>query len=261
MAPQLAGQRMVEVAAGERSRQTAAGGESAPRSLCLSVVMPVFNEEATLAQVVDRVLQLDIGVNIELIAVNDGSSDSSLAILRAVADPRLIVCDQGTNQGKGAALRTGFQRATGDVVVIQDADLEYDPADWENLLEPILSGECDVVYGSRFLGSSRGMRWQNRAANKALTAFTRRLFGTEITDMETCYKLIRRTELEGLALEANRFDIEAEITARLLRRGTRIVERPISYEARSHDEGKKIGWRDGVQAVTTLIRWRMRRDV
>ena len=232
-----------------------------PSRPVLSVIMPVYNESATVAEVVQRVLTVDLGLDIDLIAVDDGSSDDSLAILDAIPDPRLRIARHGRNRGKGAAIRTGLSAAEGDVVVIQDADLEYDPAQWARLIQPILNGECDVVYGSRFLGDPAGMRWQNRMANRGLTAMTRVLFGTGITDMETCYKLIRLDVLDDLHLEANKFDIEPEITARLLRRGVTIHELPISYEARTHDDGKKIGWRDGVAAVRTLVKWRLRRKV
>ena len=232
-----------------------------PRRPVLSVIMPVYNESATVAEVVQRVLAVDLELDIDLIAVDDGSSDDSVAILDAIPDPRLRIALHGHNRGKGAAIRTGLSAAEGDIVVIQDADLEYDPAQWARLVQPILNGECDVVYGSRFLGDPTGMRWQNRMANRGLTAMTRLLFGTAITDMETCYKLIRLDVLDDLHLEANKFDIEPEITARLLRRGVTIHELPISYEARTHDDGKKIGWRDGVAAVRTLVKWRLRRKV
>lgn len=225
----------------------------------LSVIMPVYNEEATLAEVVHRVLSLDLGVEIDLIAVDDGSSDESVAILHGIADPRLRIASHATNRGKGAAIKTGLTVAMGDVVVIQDADLEYDPTQWATLLEPILAGAADVVYGSRFLGETHGMRWQNRAANKALTALTRLLYGSHITDMETCYKLIRLDLLDDMRLEANRFDNEPEITGRLLRRGVTIHGMPIAYEARTHDAGKKIGWTDGLAAIRTLAKWRIRR--
>ena len=231
------------------------------RRTVLSVIMPVFNEQATLEQIVDRVLSLDLPVDIELLAVDDGSADRSVEILRGVEDPRLRVAVHQQNKGKGAAIRTGLNAANGDIVVVQDADLEYDPAQWSELLVPILNRDADVVYGSRFLGDASGMRWQNRWANKGLTAMTRILFGTGITDMETCYKMLRLDVLAGISLEANRFDIEPEITARLLRRGVTIHEIPIAYEARSHDDGKKIGWRDGVAAVKTLVKWRLRRAV
>ncbi len=234
---------------------------SPPPRQVLSVIMPVYNEAATLAEVVQRVLTVDLGLDIDLIAVDDGSSDDSVAILDAIPDPRLRIALHGKNRGKGAAIRTGLSVATGDIVVIQDADLEYDPAQWARLLRPILDEECDVVYGSRFLGDSTGMRWQNRLANKGLTALTRLLFGTGITDMETCYKMIRLDVLDDVCLEADKFDIEPEITARLLRRDVTIRELPISYEARTHDEGKKIGWRDGLSAVRTLVKWRLRRTV
>jgi len=220
--------------------------------------MPVYNEAATLAEVVHRVLTLDIGVDIDLIAVDDGSTDDSVAILHAIPDPRLRIAIHAENRGKGAAIRTGLNAAAGEIVVIQDADLEYDPSQWETLIQPILSRDADVVYGSRFMGRPVGMRWQNRAANVALTALTRVLFRARITDMETCYKLIRLDVLDDVRLEASRFDVEPEITARLLRRGVQIHELPIDYVARSHEDGKKIGWRDGVAAVRTLIKWRIR---
>jgi glycosyltransferase involved in cell wall biosynthesis len=225
----------------------------------LSVIMPVYNEASTLAEVVQRVLSLDLGVDIDLIAVDDASHDGSAEILSSIPDPRLRVSTHEVNRGKGAAIRTGLDAAAGEVVVIQDADLEYDPAQWEQLLAPILAGEADVVYGSRFLGDAKGMRRRNRWANKGLTAITRVLFGTGITDMETCYKLIRLDLLADIELEASRFDIEPEITARLLRRGVTIHELPIAYEARTHDDGKKIGWSDGVAAIHTLLKWRLRR--
>ena len=221
--------------------------------------MPVYNEEATLDEVVSRVLALDLDVEIELIAVNDGSTDRSLELLSSVTDARLRVVDHGTNRGKGAAVRSGIAASTGEIVVVQDADLEYDPAEWDRLLQPVLAGEADVVYGSRFLGDALGMRWQNRAANKLLTWLTRILYGSRLTDMETCYKVMRRPTVAAIELEADQFDLEPEITARLLRRGVRIVELPITYEARTHDEGKKIGWRDGLQAISTLVKWRFRR--
>jgi glycosyltransferase involved in cell wall biosynthesis len=225
----------------------------------LSVIMPVYNEAATLAEVVPRVLSLDLGVDIDLIAVDDGSADGSIEILESIPDARLRVLKHDHNRGKGAAIRTGLEAATGDVVVIQDADLEYDPSQWAGLLAPILAGEADVVYGSRFMGEANGMRRRNRLANQGLSAATRLLFGARITDMETCYKLIRRDLLTGMHLEASRFDIEPEITARLLRRGVTIRELPIAYEARTHEAGKKIGWRDGVAAIRTLLKWRFRR--
>lgn len=245
-----------ETAASETAASKAPGGARP----MLSVIMPVYNESATLASVIARVLALDIGVDIDLIAVDDGSSDDSVQILRAVEDPRLRTVIHPHNRGKGAAIRSGLSAASGDIVVIQDADLEYDPTQWGRLLQPILRGEVDVVYGSRFLGDAAGMRWQNKLANKALTAMTRILFGTAITDMETCYKMMRLEVLQDLELEAEKFDIEPEITARLLRRGVDIHELPIDYEARTHDEGKKIGYSDGLAAITTLMKWRLRRD-
>ena len=226
----------------------------------LSVVVPVFNEAATVAHVLERVLGTELPVQLELIAVDDGSSDASLTILEGVDDPRLRVIRHADNAGKGASIRTGLAAATGDIVVIQDADLEYDPADWADLLPPLLSGEVDVVYGSRFMGSPEGMQWQNRMANQFLSALTSVLYRQRLTDMETCYKLIRRSVFTSLELTADRFDIEPEITAQLLRRGIEIRELPISYSARSQEDGKKIGYRDGLAAIVTLIRWRFARS-
>lgn len=228
------------------------------RTRCLSVIMPVFNEEGTAAQVARRVLDLDLPVRLELVAVDDGSSDGTVGSLREIHDPRfrLLVC--AVNGGKGSAIKRGIDAVTGDIVVIQDADFEYDPTQFAELLEPILSGETQVVYGSRFMGHVEGMRWQNRLANSVLSTLTNVLFGARLTDMETCYKMMDTKLLRSLDLQAQRFDIEPEITARLLRRRQSIMELPIRYEGRTHSEGKKIGWSDGVKAITTLISWRLR---
>ena len=233
--------------------------DAAAPDTVLSVVVPVYNEAATVADVLGRVLATPLPVQLEVIAVDDGSADGSATILDGIDDPRLRVIRHAANAGKGAAIRTGLAAATGDIVVIQDADLEYDPADWAELLPPLLAGEVDVVYGSRFMGSPVGMQWQNRWANRFLSGLTSVLYRRRLTDMETCYKLIRRSVFTSLDLSADRFDIEPEITAQLLRRGIEIRELPISYAARSHEDGKKIGYRDGLAAIRTLIRWRFAR--
>lgn len=224
----------------------------------LSVLLPVYNEEATLDVLLDRLLAIDPGVPFEVIAVNDASSDASGEILARRKDRRLTVITHLSNRGKGAAVQTALASARGEVTVIQDADLEYDPDQLRRLVAPVIAGATDVVYGSRFLGSVSDMRRRNRLANLGLTWMTRLLYGTTITDMETCYKVIRRDIIADLHVEAQRFDMEPEITARLIRRGHNILELPISYEGRTHDAGKKIGYADGIEAIVTLIRWRFR---
>lgn len=224
----------------------------------LSVLLPVYNEESTLDELLAKLLSIDPGVTFEVIAVDDASADRSGEILAACEDPRLTVITHRTNRGKGAAVQTALSAATGDVTVIQDADLEYDPEQLGALVAPVVAGETDVVYGSRFLGSVSDMRRRNRLANLGLTWMTRLLYRTTITDMETCYKVIRREIIADLHVEAQRFDMEPEITARLIRRGHHILELPIAYEGRTHDDGKKIGYADGIEAIVTLIRWRFR---
>jgi len=233
-----------------------ASGDATPCEPLLSVVVPMFNESATVADIVQQILTVEVPARIELIAVDDASDDNSAEIVGGFEDERVTVIRRTENGGKGAAIRDGLALTTGDYVVIQDADLEYDPSDWARMLAVLENDEVLAVYGSRFLGSSmdRG-RWQNRAANWALSRFTSVLFGHTLTDMETCYKMIDREVFLGLELSANRFDIEPEITAKLLRGGHRIVEVPISYTPRTHTEGKKIGWRDGVQAGSSLLKW------
>ena len=222
----------------------------------LSILLPVYNEEATLEELLDRLLAIDPGVPFEVVAVNDASADRSQEILEERDDPRLTVINHRSNRGKGAAVRTAVSAAKGRVTVIQDADLEYDPEQLRDLVTPVLSGEADVVYGSRFLGSVEHMRRRNRLANLGLSWMTRLLYNTHITDMETCYKVIPRDVFLDLEVEAQRFDMEPEITARLIRRGHQITELPIEYEGRTHDDGKKIGYADGFEAIATLIKWR-----
>jgi glycosyltransferase involved in cell wall biosynthesis len=224
-------------------------------SVTVSVVIPVFNERETVEQLLERVREVPL--RLEVIVVDDGSSDGTRDLLPALEGSlidRLLMHER--NQGKGAALRTGFQHATGDVVVVQDADLEYDPYELPYLLEPILSGKADAVYGSRFLGGPhRVLLFWHSIGNRVLTLMSNMFTDVNLTDMETCYKMVRRELLQSLPLSANRFGIEPELTARLAQAGARIYELPISYHGRSYAEGKKIGWKDGVSALWAIFKY------
>jgi glycosyltransferase involved in cell wall biosynthesis len=210
--------------------------------------------------VIDRLLTIDFPADREIIVVNDGSSDGTRDVLgRLEGTPGLRIVHAEVNRGKGHAIRLGLEHARGDVIAIQDADLELDPAQLGSLVEPLLRNEADVVYGSRFLGRRPDAPWLTVAANRTLTALTNLLYGSSITDMETCYKIMRTPIVRGLGLTSDRFDIEPEITARLLKAGHRIVECPVSFTPRSRVAGKKIGWRDGVAAVRVLFRHRFSR--
>jgi len=232
------------------------------RAELLSIVVPVYNEVRTVRAVIERLVAIDLPVAREIIVVNDGSTDGTREVLDSVGirDPgsgiRVIHVDQ--NAGKGAAIRRGFNEATGTIVAIQDADLELDPQQLSTLVAPILRGDADVVYGSRFLAGRPAAPWITIVANRALTTTTNVLFGSSITDMETCYKIMRAEVARSLQLDANRFDIEPQITARVLRRGHRIHELPVKFEPRSRAQGKKIGWRDGVRALEVLFKERFR---
>jgi glycosyltransferase involved in cell wall biosynthesis len=227
----------------------------------LSIIVPVYNEGSTIGAVIERLRSIPLPIAREIIVVDDGSHDGTRAALDRYADGRaeVTVLRHEVNRGKGAAVRLGFARATGTVVAIQDADLELDPAQLSDLIAPILAGETDVVYGSRFLTRGVDAPWLTVAANRALTGMTNLLFRARLTDMETCYKIMRTTVARSLPLEANRFDIEPEITARLLRAGHRIVERRVTFAPWSRAAGKKIGWADGVTAIRTLLRLRFTR--
>jgi glycosyltransferase involved in cell wall biosynthesis len=234
----------------------------------LSIIVPVYNEVRTVRAVIDRLLAIDLPVAREIIVVNDGSTDGTREVLASVEreiesrkpnpESRVTIIQVAQNAGKGAAIRRGFEEATGTIVAIQDADLELDPQQLSTLVTPILNGRADVVYGSRFLAGRPQAPWISIAANRALTMTTNVLFGSSITDMETCYKIMRTEVARSLQLDANRFDIEPQITARVLRRGHRIHELPVKFEPRSRAQGKKIGWRDGVRAVDVLLRERFR---
>lgn len=225
----------------------------------LSVIIPVFNEEETIAAAVRRVqaIEAELPGPLELIAVDDASTDSSRDLLRGMTGVRLLLHEK--NQGKGAAIRTALAAATGRVVAIQDADLEYDPRDLLRLIRPILSGEARVVYGSRFLVGRPPMRWPNYVCNRLLAIAANALYRSGITDEATCYKLFDRDLLASLPLACRRFEFCPEVTALLGRRREKIVELPVSYEPRSYDSGKKIRWWDAVEAFWTLIRLRLRK--
>ena len=220
----------------------------------LSVVIPVYNERKSLLEIIQRVQSVPIEK--EIILVDDFSTDGTRELLRSLDPRKFKVLYHERNQGKGAALRTGFQQAAGQFVIVQDADLEYDPNDYPKLLQPILDGRADVVYGSRFSGLRRNMTSLHTLGNLLLTWITNAFYRTSITDMETCYKLFRRETIQGIRIESNRFNFEPEVTAKILKRGLRIVEVPISYSGRSFSEGKKITWRDGFSAVWALIKYR-----
>ena len=227
----------------------------------LSVIIPVYNEAQTISQVVERVRAVDIGdIEKEIIIANDGSSDGTRGAIEAshwVGDPRIRIYDNPINVGKGAAVRVGLKYATGDIILIQDADLELDPEEYGGLLEPLLDGRSDVVYGSRFLTPSAQVSLRARIGNRLLTALTNVLFRARLTDMETAYKVFRRESLDGIRLRCVGFDFEPELTAKFLLAGRRIVEVPVRYNPRRVDEGKKIRWTDGVDAVYALIKCRL----
>ena len=226
----------------------------------LTVIVPVYNERTTVAEVIRRMRAVQLPVLLQIIAVDDGSSDGSEKVLGALEDSTVRVLRHEKNQGKGAAIRTGLGEARGDLVLIQDADLEYDPNDWPKLLDPILRGKAQVVYGSRFTGERMNMMPLHWMGNRLLSLVTNVLYRSTLSDMETCYKLFDAQVLEGLTVRSNRFDFEPEITAKVLRRGHRIYEVPISYAGREHDEGKKITWRDGFGALKALIKFRFTRE-
>jgi glycosyltransferase involved in cell wall biosynthesis len=226
----------------------------------LTVIMPVFNERATVAEVIRRMRAVELPVTLQIIAVDDGSSDGSDKVLGAIEDSTVRVLRHQHNEGKGAAVRTALVEARGDLVLIQDADLEYDPNDWPKLLDPILRGKARVVYGSRFTGERKNMLPLHWVGNRLLSLLTNVLYSSTLSDMETCYKLFDSQILEGLRILSNRFEFEPEITAKVLRRGHRIYEVPISYAGREQGEGKKITWRDGFGAFTALIKYRFTRE-
>ena len=227
-----------------------------PRYRSLSVIVPVFNERNTVAEIVRRMRRVELPLDLEIIMVNDASYDGTAEILKALEDSTVQVVHHDVNAGKGAAVRTGLAQARGDLILIQDADLEYDPDDWPKLLNPVMKGKAEIVYGSRFTGEHRNMLFTHWLGNRFLSLVTNVLYNTTLSDMETCYKLFDRNALEGVDLHSNGFDFEPEITAKVLRKGYRIYEVPISYAGREYHEGKKITWKDGLEAFVALIRYR-----
>ncbi len=223
----------------------------------LSVIVPTYNEVDTIGEVLQRVRAVELPLEREIILVDDGSTDGTREIIAAeAASDDVIALFHPRNRGKGAAVRSGIAQATGDWLIIQDADLELDPADYARLLSPVLAGQAQVVYGSRFRYGYGSLPLRQRFGNAFLTWLTNLLYGARLTDMETCYKLLPTEVMQGIGIRANRFEIEPEITAKLLKRGYHIHEVPISYRYRNQDEGKKLCWRDGVQALWALIKYR-----
>ncbi|OGD10295.1 MAG: glycosyl transferase [Candidatus Aminicenantes bacterium RBG_13_62_12] len=223
----------------------------------LSIVIPVYNERQTIAEVLRRVLSVRLGLKKEIIVVDDCSRDGTREWLHAYRHPQVKVFYHEVNQGKGVALRTGFARATGDIILVQDADLEYDPREYSQLLAPILDGRADVVYGSRFQGGThRVLFFWHYVGNKILTTFCNMMSNLNLTDMETCYKVFKRDVLKKIRLKSRRFGFEPEVTIKLAKLRCRIYEVPISYSGRDYSEGKKIGWKDGVAAVLHILRFR-----
>jgi glycosyltransferase involved in cell wall biosynthesis len=225
----------------------------------LSVIMPCYNEATTIPDILAKVRAVDLEK--QIIAVDDNSSDNTYAVLcqEAAADPTMIVIRHPNNRGKGAAVRSGLVRASGEIVLVQDADLEYDPQDYYELVKPIAEGRVNVVFGSRFLGRHTGMYFWNALGNKGLTFLTNFLFNCWISDMETCYKVMRTDIMRDLRLESNDFRLEPEIAAKVLKRGERIYEMPVSYLGRTYEEGKKMKPSQGLYAILALLKYRFLR--
>ena len=228
----------------------------APSYRLLSVIVPVYNERTTLIEIVRRMRAVDLPMDREIVVVDDGSDDGTDKVLSAIEDSTVRVLRHPGNQGKGAAIRSGLAVVRGDLVLIQDADLEYDPEDWPKLLNPVLRGRAKVVYGSRFTGERKNMLFWHWVGNRFLSLVTNVLYNTTLSDMETGYKLFDRSVIDGITIDSDSFDFEPEITAKVLRRGHRIYEVPISYAGREPDEGKKITWKDGISALRTLVKYR-----
>jgi len=223
----------------------------------LSIVMPVYNEKDTIEEIIRRIRATPFEK--EIIIVDDFSTDGTRELLQGMEnEPDTRVFYHERNMGKGAALRTGFGQVTGDIVIVQDADLEYDPGEYHNLIKPILEDKADVVYGSRFMGGPRRVLYfWHTVGNRILTIFSNMMTNLNLTDMETCYKVFRREIIERITIKSNRFGVEPEITAKIAKLGARVYEIPISYHGRKYSEGKKIGWKDGINALYSIIRFRL----
>lgn len=227
----------------------------------LSIVIPVYNEVGTLEEILRQVQAVDIGIEKEIVLVDDYSTDGARELLKQIeasSDASIRVFYHDVNRGKGAALRTGFQHVNGDMTLVQDADLEYNPQDYPKLIQPILDGEADAVYGSRFKTGRGHALLSSYAANKFLTFFSNLVTGLNLTDMETCYKAIKTSILREISLHSDRFGFEPEITAKLAKRKCRIREVPITYRGRDYHEGKKVSWKDGVAAMCHILRFRFK---
>ncbi len=226
----------------------------------LSIIIPVYNEVNTIREIINRVDAVELDK--EIIIVDDCSTDGTRELIKDIRDngkfnSDLRVVYHSKNQGKGAAIRTGINYTNGDIVIIQDADLEYDPEDYRILIKPIIEGKADIVYGSRFLGIHRCFMFWHYMGNKLLTGIANILFNTILSDMETCYKAFRTEVIKDIKIKSNRFNFEPEITAKVLKRKLRIYEVPISYTGREYSEGKKINWKDGLRAIYALIKYRL----
>ena len=224
------------------------------RPASLSVLVPCYNERATIERLLNAVVAVETGLTLEVLVGDDGSSDGTREILAALSLPGVKVILMPDNVGRGGVIKHLWTLATGDIVVHQDADLEYDPQDYIPMLAPLLEGRADVVYGSRFKGSIEGMRWLNRMGNLTMTGAARALYGVQVSDLMTCYKMYRTEFVKGITIDANGFDFEAEFTARLAQRGARFAEVPVSFSGRTFEEGKKIRAFDAVRVMRELIR-------
>ena len=236
------------------------GGPDAPPPYnLLSVIVPVYNERNTVGEIIRRMRLVELPLEREILVVDDGSVDGTDKILAALEDSTVRVKSHSSNRGKGAAIRTGIGAARGDVVLIQDADLEYDPQEWPRLIAPVLLGKAKAVFGSRYIGERQASSFGRWLGDRSLALLAALLFNTAISDIETGYKVVDRAVLDGLNIQADRFEFEPEITARLLRGGHRIHEVPVTYSRRSHREGRKFTWRDEIVAAWTLVRLRFQR--
>jgi len=227
--------------------------------LKLSIVIPVYNEDKTLEEIIKKVKAIDLGaIEKEIVVVDDGSSDKTIDILKKTIEPLVDkVIYKEKNMGKGAAVRTGFENVTGDIVIIQDADLEYDPQEYKRLLQPILEGKADVVYGSRFMGGRphRVHMFWHQVGNNFLTTLSNMFTNLNLTDIETCYKMFKKEVIDSIKIEENRFGLEPELTAKVARLNCRIYEVGISYYGRNYEEGKKINWKDGLRAIYVILKY------